>query len=325
MSNNNGNEKKDKRPDAKPRKHALLYQAYRWWATLTKLRGATKTRVTAIERGKSALDADFEAEILSDVGAAYLMELGDVVNPRQAERARDNGKQFDLVVEKTRLAMIEHAKQIPAFEWMTSIRGLGEGAQAAKVLALIDDIGNFDTISKLWRFSGYATYQYWVNDSGSVVCPVVGRIPIRDGKPVLPSVKGSVLDGECDNGGRSIPFRPDPPQGCHVEWARDRKLAGFVAPYNTELKSTVYIVSTLFLQLQTPLYVDIYYQEKAEQERMHPELTKGHRDNRALRKVSKIFLQHLWLVWREGEGLPVSEPYVQAVLGHTNIIEPVMT
>jgi hypothetical protein len=34
----------------------------------------------------------------------------------------------------------------------------------------------------------------------------------------------------------------------------------------------------------------------------------------------KIFLQHLWVTWRQLEGLPISEPYVQAIMGHANII-----
>jgi len=38
--------------------------------------------------------------------------------------------------------------------------------------------------------------------------------------------------------------------------------------------------------------------------------------------MGKIFLAHLWVKWREFEGLPVSQPYVQAILGHTHIIEP---
>jgi len=51
-------------------------------------------------------------------------------------------------------------------------------------------------------------------------------------------------------------------------------------------------------------------------------ITKGQVQNQALRKMIKIFLQCLWLVWREAEGLPVSEPYVKSHLGHQHILTP---
>ena len=43
----------------------------------------------------------------------------------------------------------------------------------------------------------------------------------------------------------------------------------------------------------------------------------GHIHNMAIRAVVKIFLQHVWCSWREIEGLPVTEPYPIAKLGHT--------
>lgn len=50
--------------------------------------------------------------------------------------------------------------------------------------------------------------------------------------------------------------------------------------------------------------------------------SKGHNYARAKRKTVKLFLSHLWVVWRELEGLPTSDPYVHAILGHTNKIDP---
>jgi hypothetical protein len=43
-----------------------------------------------------------------------------------------------------------------------------------------------------------------------------------------------------------------------------------------------------------------------------------HRHRMALRYAVKIFVQDLWLAWREVEGLPVTAPYSEAVLGHTH-------
>ena len=42
----------------------------------------------------------------------------------------------------------------------------------------------------------------------------------------------------------------------------------------------------------------------------------GHRHNMAMRYMIKMFLQDLWLAWRELEELPVTPCYQEAVLGH---------
>ncbi len=48
----------------------------------------------------------------------------------------------------------------------------------------------------------------------------------------------------------------------------------------------------------------------------------GHVHMQAIRKMIKLFLSHLWLVWRKAEGLPISQPYAHDKLGHTHIIDP---
>lgn len=49
---------------------------------------------------------------------------------------------------------------------------------------------------------------------------------------------------------------------------------------------------------------------------------KGHIDAMAKRKAVKLFLSHLYVKWRELEGLPVRPPYVIEKMGHTTIQEP---
>lgn len=49
----------------------------------------------------------------------------------------------------------------------------------------------------------------------------------------------------------------------------------------------------------------------------------GHRHNMAMRYMMKMFLQDLWLAWRELEGLPITAPYHEAVLGHSHHAEAV--
>jgi hypothetical protein len=110
----------------------------------------------------------------------------------------------------------------------------------------------------------------------------------------------------------------------------EKNTKGEKAHFNALLKGVCYNIAVSFIKAQTPEYVDIYYDEKRRQRQLHPEpekvngtkvFTDGHIHNRAWRKMVKIFLQHLWVTWRKAEGLLVSEPYVQAIMGHAKIRE----
>ncbi len=50
----------------------------------------------------------------------------------------------------------------------------------------------------------------------------------------------------------------------------------------------------------------------------------NHVHMRAQRKMMKLFLAHLWMVWRTAEGLPLSTPYAHGILGHSpaTMIDP---
>ncbi len=104
--------------------------------------------------------------------------------------------------------------------------------------------------------------------------------------------------------------------------------------YNRQLKSICYLISDQFVKQNTPIYRDLYDMEKARQREAHPEplkaddgpwamqYTPAHIDAMARRKAVKIFLQHLWLVWREAEDLPTNEPYAIAQLQHADYVLP---
>jgi len=51
-------------------------------------------------------------------------------------------------------------------------------------------------------------------------------------------------------------------------------------------------------------------------------LTDMHKFNRAKRKAVKLFIAHLWAIWRDLDGLPVRVPYVVEKLGHELIPPP---
>lgn len=233
---------KDERPEPKPRYHPQLWQSYLWWHELVEMRKRHTLRISSIERGKSNMDAGFEYDLLDDM-------------------------RLDAMIEQTKKTMINYGKAVgPIWDWLIGIKGIGDKL-AAQLLARIDYIGptqerpdNFATVSKLWRFAGFA-----------------------------------VIDGKAE-----------------------KSVDGETRHYDGKLKGICWNIVASFIKQQTPVYVDIYYAEKARQRQLHPEKIKvngkwkyndGHLHRRAWRKMIKAFLKDLWLKWRELEGLPLTEPF----------------
>jgi hypothetical protein len=106
-----------------------------------------------------------------------------------------------------------------------------------------------------------------------------------------------------------------------IDGKAERLVAGEKAHYNRRLKATMYLVGTSFLRSQSK-FAQIYYTEKERQQRLHPELKPIVIHYRAMRKMNKIFLACLWLIWREALGLPTRKPYVHEYLGHTTLYDP---
>lgn len=167
-------------------------------------------------------------------------------------------------------AMEKELARYPVWtEWLAHVRGVG-AATGGRILGILarKGIAAFTTPAKLWAYAGLHV--------------VDGRAP--------------------------------------------RRVCGEVAPWNAELKSlVVQILLDSFIRCRTPVYRDLYDAEKERQKaRVYApgelarlgygysegdtRLRGGHAERRARRKVAKIFLLHLWLVWRALEGLPLQKP-----------------
>ncbi len=106
-----------------------------------------------------------------------------------------------------------------------------------------------------------------------------------------------------------------------IDGKREKNKKGERAHYNKRLKCTLYVIATSFVKCNSP-YRKIYDDAKEYYESKYPEWTKLHREYAARGKMIKIFLSHLWLVWRQIEGLPTRNVYVEEYQGHTHIIPP---
>jgi hypothetical protein len=284
---------------AKERKYPQLWQAYQWWDECVELRKKHLLRIGAIERGASSMDVDFEHEMLETMPWGQQITITKTKNVSMV-------MDLDMLIDSVTKVMINMGSLVPIWDWLTSIRGFAAGSLAAQIIAHIDDISKFSNVSKLWRFSGYGMYDYWY-DGDKCMGP-------KDGW------KSHVLE---DKKTTELYFIVNEPKdGWELRHQIDRKCEGWVAPYNTRLKSTLYLATEQFIKQQTPIYRDIYDEEKERQAQLNPDMAKWIIDRRGRRKAIKIFLQHIYIKWREAEGLPVSEPYVQAIMGHSDIINP---
>lgn len=175
----------------------------------------------------------------------------------------------------------------PAYPWFSKVKGIGE-ENIGKVVGLID-IERAEHVSSLWKFAGF-----------------------------------SVEDGI----------------------APQRRKGGGKLEYNSQLRSMCWRLGSSLLRVKGKFYKyylkekDKYYQRyenkgvsivpatslpKNKEGKRYEDnnmISEGHVHNQALRKTIKLFLACLWLVWREEESLPLTNPYAIDVLGHNSLIEP---
>jgi len=174
----------------------------------------------------------------------------------------------------------------PAYDWFSKVKGVGS-ENISKVIGLIN-IEKAPHISSLWKFAGMS---------------------VENGKA------------------------PRPQKG--------KKLS-----YNKTLRTMVWRLGTSLLRAKGKFY-QYYLKEKEKYytrfrnanykivpaselpkdekgRRYEPEgvISEGHLDNMARRKMMKLFLASLWLVWRQGAGLPITKPYAIDKLGHNHYLDP---
>lgn len=149
---------KDNRLAPKPRKLIELWQCYLWWHELVEIRKKHTLRIKAVKRGKSNMSVPLEEGLLE------MLKIDQMVDPKN--KKEKSGSIFQMMVDAGKEAG-------PIWDWLNSHHGIGESL-AAQILAHVDDIANFDSIAKLWRYTGYGIFEYWVDEKGKAVCPKEG-------------------------------------------------------------------------------------------------------------------------------------------------------
>jgi hypothetical protein len=184
--------------------------------------------------------------------------------------------------------------------WVTSIKGMGTGYLGARVLVLIDQPGG-PRVSNLWSYAGIGVH------NGKGVRGSGGKYN-RKLKTVLMGEKQIAHQFILQ---RTSPYREeyDKYRG-RLERTYDPTCnycgaLGYLHELDNGRKSWRCTdgcpkVPNEYLIKWTP----------------------GHIGYMAKRKISKLFLQHLWVLWRIQLGLPLSEPYVFKDGSHASYIPP---
>lgn len=204
----------------------------------------------------------------------------------------------------------------PAYPWFSHVRGVGK-ENIGKVVGQID-FTRAAYVSSLWKFAGYH---------------------VVDGKSPRP-VKGQKL--EYNKNLRVMVWR----LASSLMRAKGKYYAYYQEAKDQEVKKLVVqgikvlpeeqlkplkkiILSTMKEKRKKELGVKKL--PEGEIERIEREVKKigipgymseGQVHNRALRKMAKLFLSHLWTVSRGAMNLPVSKPYAQEVLEHQHYYDP---
>ena len=107
--------------------------------------------------------------------------------------------------------------------------------------------------------------------------------------------------------------------GLDTEGKPQRKIKGRPIDYNPQLRGNCVMLGQSLL-LRKDTYYSFYLIYKNSREG----LPAAHAHNHGFRLMIKLFLAHMWEIWRESEGLPAPEPYAFAILKHPSdhLIKP---
>ena len=191
--------------------------------------------------------------------------------------------------------LTERIARHPTWPWLVRVRGLGPSL-SARLLARLE-IDRAPTPSSFWSYCGLATVAaqlYRCSECGY-------ELSLPDGRHLRAAHRGPGSGLPCV--GTLAPIGEGPRRV-----AQPRPSRGENAPYDREAKKLCYLIGTSFVR-QGDAYRRYYNEQRARLDASKPDWIPRRRHLTALRMTEKLFLAHLWLVWREQLGLPVTAPY----------------
>jgi hypothetical protein len=178
----------------------------------------------------------------------------------------------------------------PAWYWLKAVRGAGS-LLSGRLLARLD-LAKAATPSAFWSYCGLATVPgagYECKVCGLAVAYPLGYAPTGSHQRLHSK-------GRC-------PGQLELLHGKNVRVAPRAPRRGQSARYDRSAKKICYLLGVSFLRCRSP-YANYYRDQRDRHALNHPDWTDQRQHLSALRKTEKLFLAHLWCVWREALGLP---------------------
>jgi hypothetical protein len=97
--------------------------------------------------------------------------------------------------------------------------------------------------------------------------------------------------------------------GCDEKGRAEVKRPGRKLGYPPENKRQTFVIADSLMKARSP-YLQLYTMAKKRYDEKRPRWSNKHRVNAARRRMMHIFFQHLWVVWRDLEGLPINRPWM---------------
>jgi hypothetical protein len=267
---------------------------------------AQRARLQAGERIRAILQGRDSTSVQNSTTA---LEVEASPDPDQALRAirrgvEDGPSEFLARVYRTNACAEEYAQEAmrqsltrhPTWPWLSEVRGVGP-TLACRLLARLDPV-RARRPSAFWAYCGLRTVPG--TEYACSTCEAVMAFPI--GFRVSGVHKRFRGRGRCPG---VLAPRRGPEAGVRV--AQPRAGRGESAAYDREAKRTCHLICVSFLRCGGP-YAEWYRETKATLEASRPGWAPGRIHLTSLRKTEKLFLAHLWIVWREALHLPVTLP-----------------
>jgi hypothetical protein len=286
-------------------------RALRWIADAyeqaQRVRVQTGERIRAVAQGRDETWG-IEVKITDPAGMLRQIRKGETDGP-VALLGRTYRRHWEEEQEMSR-SLGAALRTHPAWPWLCEVRGIGP-TLAGKLVARLD-VERADTPSAFWAYCGLATVpgiRYHCDICGlSRSLPEHHRI-----SPNHPALHGR---GDCSG---ELRRAAGPGDGVRVAQPKPRK--GERIAYDATAKKICYLIGTSFIKAGGA-YEQFYRHCRARLDDTRPGWVDGRKHLTALRKTEKLFLAHLWLVWRTACGLPLTAPYAEARLGHDCGLDP---
>jgi hypothetical protein len=249
------------------------------------------------------------------------LRIGGVSYENMAEELRNDLSELTSEFEKRTESRISKAVGVaPIMRWLKKVKGIGPRYSGT----LIGTVGTPPaTVSKLWAMCGMDVIPictecnkiaFWGKRKTHFVDRQVER---RWGQQIK---KGEEAADEQEFKRRAYIetekklCQCDDPQVKEVAPKR-QYYKGLLLTHNPFLKSTCWKIAGQFVR-QGDYYRKYYEQQKEYYlERDGEVLSLGHIENRARRATVKIFLSHLWEMWRKSLDMEAGEFYLRNKLG----------